>query len=91
MLPVSVAANPILILVLYQMAPTPALVLKVIAFTVDPTQTLCVLPPPLELIEIVGVGFTVTFTESFAVQPLAPVAVTTYSVVTVGDAMTGVP
>ena len=76
MLPVSLAANPILILVLYQMAAEPALVLKVIPFTVDPAQTLCELPPPLELIDIVGVGLTVILTESVAVQPLAPVPIT---------------
>ena len=72
----SLAVNPIFILVLYQMAPTPAAVLNVIPFTVEPTQTLCELTPPLELIEIVGVGFTVILTESVLVHPLAPVPIT---------------
>lgn len=76
MLPVSVTANPILVLVLYQIAPTPALVLKLIPFTVEPEQTFCELPAPLELIDTVGVWFTVILTESVLVHPLAPVPVT---------------
>ena len=77
--------------VLVQLGTEPALVLKVIPFTGAPAQTVWLFPPPPELMDIVGVGLTITFTESLAVQPLASVPLTVYSVVTLGLANTGVP
>ena len=91
MLVVPEAAIPTFILEFVQFTATPAAVLKEIACTVFPEQTIWVLPGLVELIVIVGVGLTVTRTESFFTQPLAPVASNVYSVVVVGEAITGVP
>ena len=79
------------VLVLLQFTVVPDAELNVIALTIAPVQTTWLLPPPPEVIDTVGVGFTVISIESFLVQPLLPVAVTTYSVVAVGVAITGVP
>jgi hypothetical protein len=53
--------------------------------------------PPLQIVGeagvyvILGLGFTVTVTGLLRVQPFAPVPVIVYVVVTVGDAVTGLP
>ena len=85
------AAIPTFILEFVQFTVTPVAVLKEMGCTVFPEQITCVLPGAVELIVIVGVGLTVTRTESFFTQPLAPVASSVYSVVVVGEAITGVP